>query len=151
MASLNKVFLLGNLTRNPDLRYTTGGAAVCKFGLAVNRRYSTSSGEDREETCFVDIEIWGRQAETCDKYLNKGAPALIEGRLQYDQWEDRETGKKRSRLLVRAERVQFLGAPSSGSSFGQDSKEAPEDEETAAIPEMPPFEDVSENPDDIPF
>ncbi|MBT3378930.1 MAG: single-stranded DNA-binding protein [Lentisphaerae bacterium] len=111
MASLNKVFLLGNLTRDPELRYTTGGSAVCAFGLAMNRRYTTARGEDREEVCFVDIETWGKQAESCNNYLRKGSPALIEGRLRLDQWDDRETGQKRSRLRVSAERVQFVGAP----------------------------------------
>lgn len=111
MASLNKVFLLGNLTRDPELRYTTGGSAVCSFGLAVNRRYTTARGEDREEVCFVDIETWGKQAESCNSYLRKGSPALIEGRLRLDQWDDRETGQKRSRHRVSAERVQFIGAP----------------------------------------
>ncbi|NOY79521.1 MAG: single-stranded DNA-binding protein, partial [Kiritimatiellaeota bacterium] len=96
MASLNRVFLIGNLTRDPELRYTTGGAAVCNLGLAVNRRYTTSQGEDREEVCFVDIEVWGKQAEICKQYLSKGAPAFVEGRLRYDSWDDRDTGRKRS-------------------------------------------------------
>lgn len=110
MASLNKVLLMGNLTKNPELRYTPGGSAVTDFGLAINRTY-TSNGEKKEETCFVDINVWGKQAESVSKYLQKGSPAFIEGRLQLDQWEDKETGKARSRLRVVAERVQFLGAP----------------------------------------
>ena len=125
MASLNKVFLVGNLTRDPELRRTPGGAAVCNFGLAVNRRYTTARGEDREEVCFVDVEAWGKWAEACKNYLAKGAPVLIEGRLRYDQWEDRETGQKRSRLSVTAERGQFLGAPSSGRGPGYGDDEAP--------------------------
>ncbi|MBN2640802.1 MAG: single-stranded DNA-binding protein [Victivallales bacterium] len=109
MAALNKVLLIGNLTREPELRYTPGGAAVCEFGLAMNRKFS-ANGQDREETCFVDIVVWGKQAESCNRYLEKGAPAFIEGRLSYEQWQDRDTNAKRSRLRVVAERVQFLGS-----------------------------------------
>jgi single-strand DNA-binding protein len=107
MASLNKVILLGNLTREPELRYTPGGAAVCEFGLAMNRRF-VANGQDKEETCFVDVVVWGKQAESCGRFLEKGAQALVEGRLQLDQWEDRDSGSKRSRLRVVAERVQFM-------------------------------------------
>jgi single-strand DNA-binding protein len=107
MASLNKVILLGNLTREPELRYTPGGAAVCEFGLAMNRRF-VANGQDKEETCFVDIVVWGKQAESCGRFLEKGAQTLVEGRLQLDQWEDRDSGSKRSRLRVVAERVQFM-------------------------------------------
>ncbi|MDD5697209.1 MAG: single-stranded DNA-binding protein [Victivallaceae bacterium] len=108
MASLNKVFLLGNLTRSPELRYTPGGAAVCEFGLAVNRRYITNN-QEKEETCFINIVVWGKQGESCQRFLEKGSTALVEGRLQYDQWDDRDTGKKRSTLRVVAERIQFIG------------------------------------------
>jgi single-strand DNA-binding protein len=107
MASLNKVFLLGNLTRDPELRYTPGGAAVCEFGLATNRKY-VANNQEKEEVCFVNIVVWGKQGESCQRFLSKGATAMIEGRLQYDQWDDRETGKKRSALRVVAERVQFI-------------------------------------------
>ena len=102
MASLNKVFLMGNLTREPELRYTPSGSAVCEFGIAVNRRT-----QDRDEPCFVEIIVWEKQAEACGKFIQKGSPVFIEGRLQYDQWVDKEQ-KKRSRLRVTAERVQFL-------------------------------------------
>lgn len=119
MASLNKVFLMGNLTRDPALRFTPGGAAVCEFGLAMNRKY-VSNGQEREDTCFVDIIVWGKQAESCGRFLEKGSSALIEGRLQYDQWEDKQTGAKRSRLRVTAERVQFL---SSAQGSGQSSRQ----------------------------
>jgi single-strand DNA-binding protein len=111
MASFNKVILVGNLTRDPELRYTTGGAAICGLGMAVNRRFSTASGEQREEVCFVDVDVWGRQGESCQNYLRKGSPVLVEGRLRMDSWQDRETGKTRSRLGVTAERIQFLGTP----------------------------------------
>ena len=116
MASLNKVLLMGNLTKDPELRYTPGGSAVTDFGLAINRTF-TSNGERKEETCFVDINVWGKQAESVSKYLQKGSPAFIEGRLQLDQWEDKESGKPRSRLRVVAERVQFIGSPKGGSTF----------------------------------
>lgn len=113
MASLNKVFLLGNLTRVPELRYTPGGAAVCEFGLAVNRKY-VANNQEKDETCFVNIVVWGKQGESCQRYLEKGSSAMIEGRLQFDQWDDRETGKKRSTLRVVAERVQFIGGRREG-------------------------------------
>ena len=117
MASLNKVLLMGNITRDPDVRYTPSGTAVCTLGLATNRRYTTSQGEQREETCFVDIDVFGRQAEACGNYLQKGSPALVEGRLRLDQWEDRRTGDRRSRLKVTAQQVQFLGGPGSRGTF----------------------------------
>lgn len=173
MSSLNKVFLMGNLTRDPELRQLpNSGTSVCKLGLAVNRRYSTRGGEDREEVCFVDIEAWGRQAETCGRYLRKGSPALVEGRLKLDTWEDRETGRNRSRLLVHAERVQFLGAPGGGDDFGgtdggydnrQQASSGPSQprpssapsqqrpSQPAAPPEPSPFEEINETDEDIPF
>ncbi|MFA4944233.1 MAG: single-stranded DNA-binding protein [Lentisphaeria bacterium] len=127
MASFNKVILMGNLTRDPDVRSTPGGMTVCTLGLAINRRYTTASGQDREEVCFVDIDVFGKQAESCRNYLRKGAPALVEGSLHMDQWEDKATGKKRSRLLVRADRVQFLSSP------GRDTRSY-SDEEVPAEP-----------------
>ena len=108
MANFNKVFLMGNLTRDPELRYVPSGTAVASFGLAVNRTYNTSSGEKKQETCFVRVVVWGRTAEICGEYLSKGSPVFIEGRLQYRAW-DTPNGEKRSTLEVRAERVQFLG------------------------------------------
>ena len=118
MASLNKVFLIGNLTRNPELRYTPSGAAVCEFGMAINRTY-TSNNEKKEEVCFLEVVVWGKQAEACDKYLQKGAPLLVEGRIQMDQWTDKETQKQRSKLKIVAERTQFIGAPRNGGDFQQ--------------------------------
>ncbi len=117
MANFNKVLLMGNLTRDPELRYAgggTGGTAICKFGLATNRKWRNQAGEQQEETCFVDVVVFGRQAETCNEYLSKGRPVFLEGRLSYSTWEDRESGAKRSRLEVVAERVQFLGSRSDG-------------------------------------
>ena len=107
MASYNKVLLIGNLTRDPEIRYTTGGMAVTDIGLAVNRYWmDKGSNERKEETTFVDVTLWGRQAEIAGEYLAKGRPVLIEGRLQLDQWEDRESGQKRSKLKVVGESMQ---------------------------------------------
>lgn len=110
MADLNRVILAGRLTRDPEVRYTSSGSAVADVGLAVSDSYRNKAGELVEQTCFVDVVVWGRQAETCGEYLSKGSPALIEGRLQFDQWENQQ-GEKRSKLRVKADRVQFLGSP----------------------------------------
>jgi single-strand DNA-binding protein len=124
MAYLNKVFLIGNLTRDPELRVTPKGTAVCQFGLAVNRQYKDESGASRDETAFIDIEAWGKQGELCSKYLQKGSPAFIEGRLRFDSWEDKQSGQKRSKLKVVLENVQFLYR-SGGSGGGGESAGAP--------------------------
>jgi single-strand DNA-binding protein len=110
MASYNKVILVGNLTRDPELRYTPKGMAISKLGLAVNRRWSSESGEQREETTFVDIDAFGKQAETIAQYMKKGSPMLVEGRLRLDTWDDKQTGQKRSKLGVVLEGFQFLGS-----------------------------------------
>lgn len=110
MANLNHVFLMGNLTRDPELRYTPSGTAVTNLRIAVNRRYKTASGELKEETAFITIVAWGKQAETCTQFLSKGRPVFVEGRLQMRSWETPE-GQKRNVLEVRASRVQFLGKP----------------------------------------
>ena len=146
MASFNKVLLMGNLTRDPELRYTASGAAVASFGLAVNRKYKAGD-EWKEEVCFVDITVWGRQAETCGEYLKKGSPALIEGRLQMDQWENQQ-GEKRSKLKVRADRVQFLSSGSGGGGGGRSGGGASDQE--APPPSEPPA-DLEEDGDDLPF
>ena len=111
MANLNKVMLIGNLTRDPELRYTPKGTAVAAFGLAVNRVWNNDQGQQQEEVTFLDIETWGRQAETAGKYLTKGRPVFIEGRLKLDSWEDKETKQKRSKIKIVAEMIQFLSAP----------------------------------------
>ena len=119
---VNKVFLIGNLTRDVELRNTLGGAAVCDIGIAINRTfYSGKEGEKekKEETTFVDVTVWGRQAETCAEFLEKGRKVHIEGRLSLDTWEDKESGQKRSKLKVTADNVQFL---SSAGSNGNSSK-----------------------------
>ena len=108
MASLNKVFLLGNLVRDPDLRGLPSGQSVCELRMAVSRRYRGSNGQDAEETCFVDVVVWGNSAKNCKQYLAKGSQIMVEGRLQLDQWEDRNGGGMRSRLRVIAEQVQFM-------------------------------------------
>ena len=108
MASFNKVLIIGNLTRDPEVRHTPKGTAVGDLGLAINTTYRTADGSDKEEVCYVDVVVWGRQAESCKDYLSKGSPVFIEGRLQLDQWETPD-GAKKSKLRVRAERVQFLG------------------------------------------
>jgi single-strand DNA-binding protein len=108
MASFNKVILVGNLTRDPELRYTPKGLAIAKLGLAVNRTWKSETGEAKEEVTFVDIDAFGKQAETIGQYLKKGRPILIEGRLRLDQWDDKQTGQKRSRLGVVLESFQFL-------------------------------------------
>jgi single-strand DNA-binding protein len=109
MAHLNKVFLIGNLTRDPELRVTPKGTPICQFGLAVNRQFKDESGATRDETTFVDIEAWGKQGELVSKYLTKGSPCFVEGRLRLDQWEDKTSGQKRSRLKIVLDNVQFLG------------------------------------------
>lgn len=118
MASVNKVLLIGNLTRDPEVRYTPKGSAVADLGLAVNRRYTLDNGERVEETTFVDITLWGRQAEIAGQYLSKGRSVFVEGRLQLDTWDDKQTGQKRSKLRVIGENVQFLGSRSDGAGGG---------------------------------
>ena len=140
MASFNKVMLLGNLTRDPEVKYTPKGSAVADIGLAVNRTYTTDGGEKREETTFVDVTMWGRQAEIAGEYLKKGRPLFVEGRLQLDTWDDKQTGQKRSKLRVVCENFQMLGSRDGGegggggggrSSGGKSSKSAPAAEESS--------------------
>ena len=114
MASLNKVMLIGNLTRDPEVRYTPKGSAVCDIGLAMNRVYKSESGEKVEEVTFVDVTLWGTTAELAGKWLHKGRPVYIEGRLVMDSWEDKQTGQKRQRLKVVGEQMQFLGSAQGG-------------------------------------
>jgi single-strand DNA-binding protein len=118
MAYLNKVLLIGNLTRDPELRVTPKGTAICQFGLAVNRQYKDESGATRDETAFIDIEAWGKQGELVSKYLQKGSPAFIEGRLRFDSWEDKQSGQKRNKLKVVLENVQFLSRGGGGGGGG---------------------------------
>jgi len=155
MASFNKVILVGNLTRDPELRYTPKGMAIAKIGLAVNRVWKNEAGESKEEVTFVDVDVFGRTAENVGQYMRKGRPILIEGRLRLDQWDDKQTGQKRSRLGVVAETVQFLGSPSGGGGAaggGESGGESPRRAAAAPVaapaaePDMPPPEE-----DDVPF
>jgi single-strand DNA-binding protein len=118
MASLNKVFLMGNLTRDPELRYTPSGQPVCEFGMAINREYTKSNGERVEDTCFVDLTMWGRRGEVISEYLSKGDPIFVEGRLTYDSWEGQD-GRRRSKLKVTATNFEFIGRGGSGGGGGQ--------------------------------
>ena len=149
MASFNKVILLGNLTRDPEVRYTPKGSAVTDLGIAVNRQYTLENGEKREEVTFVDVTFWGRTAEVAGEYLKKGRPIFIEGRLQLDTWDDKQSGQKRSKLKVIGETMQMLGSPRSGGATdnGDDSGGRP------GRPSAPPKSTVAAGPDDdeIPF
>jgi single-strand DNA-binding protein len=126
MAQLNKVFLMGNLTRDPELRRIANGTAVTDLGLALNRSYTDKNGEKREEVVFVDVTVWDRQAETCCQYLKKGRAIHVEGYLKMDTWDDKTTGEKKSKLKVQADRVQFLDRKddAGGGSVGPDDEYA---------------------------
>ena len=140
MASYNRVLLMGNLTRNPEIRYTPSGTAVADLGLAVNESFKNKAGETVEQACFVDVVVWGRQAETASEYLHKGSSVFVEGRLQLDQWENQQ-GEKRNKLRVRADRVQFLGSPSKGGGESSPAKESAPSS-TAPAPEVADDDDV---------
>ena len=150
-ASLNKVLLMGNLTRDPEVKYTPKGTAVCDLGIAINDSYKAQDGTIKETVTYVDVEVWGRTAENCKQYLTKGRPVFVEGQLRLDQWE--QDGQKRSKLKVRAMSVQFLGSPPGGG--GQRSAPASSDEPSrpAARPAPSVSEDRPPLPsdDDIPF
>lgn len=110
MANVNRVLLMGNLTKDPELRYTPQGMAVVNLRLAVNRKFRNKNQELKEDTCFINVVVWNKQAETCNQYLHKGSPVFVEGSLQSRSWED-NAGQKRSVIEVRADRVQFMGSP----------------------------------------
>ncbi len=152
---LNKVFIAGRLTRDPELRYMPSGTALCKLSIANTRYYKSREGERREETCFVDASLWDKQAEWIGDKLRKGRPVLVEGSLRTDQWEDRATGQKRSKIEIRALRVTPLDWDDEGG--GRPPRQQPQ-ERPAAPPEPrpapPPEPRVIEEPipeDDIPF
>jgi len=158
MAYLNKTFLIGNLTRDPELRVTPKGTAVCQFGLAVNRQYKDESGATRDETAFIDIEAWGKQGELCSKYLQKGSLAFIEGRLRFDSWEDKTSGQKRNKLKVVLENVQFLTRGGGGGGGGGGGETAAAEGGDNAAAERPPRAAAKPAPeakpaadDDVPF
>ncbi len=146
MASFNRVLLIGNLTKDPELRYTPSGTAVANLRLAVNSVFKTQAGERKEETCFVTVVVWGRQAETSNQYLKKGRPVFVEGRLITRSWET--DGKTRSTMEVRADRVQFLGSPSGGRTEGP-SAGSRDDEADAEAPSEAPSEAAADA--DVPF
>jgi len=157
MASFNKVILVGNLTRDPELRYTPKGTAVAKIGLAVNRVWTSESGEKKEEVTFVDVDVFGRTAENVGQYMRKGRPILVEGRLKLDQWDDKQTGQKRSRLGVIADTVQFLGSAGGAGGAGGEAgaPAAPRPQRAASAPAAPASEplegDGPPESDDVPF
>ena len=151
MAGYNKVILIGNLTRDPELRYTPQGVAIAKIGLAVNRTWKNEAGESKEEVTFVDVDAFRRQAETLAQYLKKGSPLMVEGRLKLDQWDDKQTGQKRSRLGVVLEGFQFLGGGNRGA---EGAAPAPAPRAAAAKSEAPAADGDAPPPpedDDVPF
>ncbi len=159
MASLNKVMLIGNLTRDPEVKYTPKGTAVAEIAIAINRNYTGADGQKKEEVTFIDVTLWERLAEIAGEYLKKGRPVFIEGRLQLDTWDDKATGQKRSRLRVRAEQMQLLGSREGGGGGGGGG--APRDEDEGGRPAQRPAPrpaqgrpkpaEAEEEADDIPF
>jgi len=155
-ASLNKVLLMGNLTRDPEVKYTPKGTAVCDLGIAINDSYKAQDGTIKETVTYVDVEVWGRTAENCKQYLTKGRPVFVEGQLKLDQWETPQ-GEKKSKMRVRADRVQFLGGGpgrTGGGGEQRSSSSSPTDSgRTAARPASTVSEDTPPPPvdDDIPF
>lgn len=149
MSNFNKVILAGNLTRDPELRYTPNGSAVGKIGLAINRTWRDQSGAKRTDTTFVDVDCFGKQAETISRYLRKGRPILIEGRLKLDSWEDKQSGQKRSRLGVVLEAFQFLDSGNREASEDTPEETPPTEpsaHKTPAGQDRPKIDD-----DDVPF
>lgn len=153
MASYNRVVLLGNLTRDPQLRYLPNQTPVVEFGLAMNRRFTASNGEQREEVTFVDCAAFGKPAETINQYCQKGKAILIEGRLKYDQWEDKQGGGKRSKLSVVVESFQFVGSRDGGGGGGGGGGDYQQRPQRQQAPQEPaPFGDEPQfREDDIPF
>jgi single-strand DNA-binding protein len=171
MASVNKVILVGNLTRDPQLKYLPSQTAVVEFGLAMNRKFKAASGEDREEVCFVDCNAFGRTAEVINQYCQKGKLLYVEGRLKLDEWEDKQGGGKRSKLRVVVENFQFLGGRDGGGGAGGGGPDAGDEQSRPAgrppqrsqqrpapppaedsAPQEPPMGDEKHfNDSDIPF
>jgi single-strand DNA-binding protein len=151
MASLNKVMIIGNLTKDPEISYTPRGAAVATLGIAINRSYTTESGERKEDTTFVDVELWNKLAELAGEYLRKGQSVYIEGRLKLDSWEDKQTGQKRHKLRVAGDSMQFLTPK--GSRTNEDAEDAPPSRpaRSARPARTAPDPDLDVQGDDIPF
>lgn len=151
MANVNKVILIGNVTRDPEVKFTPKGTAVTDLGLAINRTYTADNNEKREETTFIDVELWGRLAEIAGEYAKKGRPVYIEGRLKLDSWEDKQSGQKRSRLRVVGENLQLLGSRQGGGEEGGGGYERPQrPAPRPSAPQQRPPADAPED-DDIPF
>lgn len=159
MASLNKVMLIGNVTRDPEVKFTPKGSAVADLGLAINRSYTNQGGEKVEEVTYVDVELWGRLAEIAGEYAKKGRPIFIEGRLRIDSWEDKQSGQKRSRLKVVGEGMQLLGSRSGGGGGGGGDEEGgydgpPQQKYSKPAPRpaaRPAPPSSAQDDDDIPF
>lgn len=165
MANLNKVMLIGNLTRDPEIKYTPKGTAVADIAIAVNRVYTGPDGQKKEEVTYIDVVLWERLAELAGEYLKKGRPVFIEGRLQMDTWDDKATGQKRSKLRVRGEIMQFLGSRDGGGGGGGGGERMPQDEDEGGggytrqapsprpspRPAQRPAQPAQEEGDDIPF
>jgi single-strand DNA-binding protein len=163
MANVNKVILIGNLTRDPEVKYTPKGSAVADISLAINRYYSTESGEKREETTYVDVTLWGKTAELAGEYLKKGRSVYVEGRLQLDTWEDKASGQKRSKLRVVGDSIQFLDRKGSGSAdevgyyeshdgeSGRPAQRGSASRKESSRPTAEPNSFEEEGEDDIPF
>lgn len=156
MANLNKTQLIGNLTRDPELRHTPKGTAISEIGIAISRVWKDDSGNKQDETTFVDVTLWGRQAELAQQYMSKGSSVYIEGRLAVDTWDDKESGKKRSKLKIIGENMQFLGAKNDGNrdpNHGGMSRE--ESSARARLPRQPASQPVTADDadadDEIPF
>lgn len=150
MPNLNKVMLIGNLTRDPELRYTPKGTAVAEIAMAINRVWNNDAGQKQEETTFVDVTLWGRQAELVQQYVTKGQPIYIEGRLHLETWDDKETGKKRSRMKVIGESMQFLSTRSESGGQQQPPQQRQRPQQSQRMAPAPPADDTDED-DDIPF
>lgn len=151
MANFNKVILAGNLTRDPELRYTPKGTAVAKLGLALNRSWTTDSGEKREEVTFVDVDAFGKQAEVIAQYLRKGRSLLVEGRLKLDTWDDKQTGQKKSKLGVVLESFSFLDSGNRGEAAGGGGAPAAPRPKPAAAPAASDAPPPAVEEDDVPF
>lgn len=158
MANLNKVMLIGNLTRDPEVKHTAKGTVVADLGLAINRVWYNEQNQKQEDTTFVDVTLWGRQAEVAQQYLTKGSPCYIEGRLNLDTWDDKTTGQKRSKLKVIGEALQLLGTRGGGGNSGGGYTERPQQSSSAPQQRSGPPQGASAAPandyqedDDIPF
>ncbi len=156
MGNFNKVFLLGNLTRDPELRYTPKGMAIAKLGMAINRSWRDESGASKEEVTFVDVDAFGRQAEVVSQYLKKGRPVFIEGRLKLDSWEDKQTNQKRSKLTVVLESFQFVDSGNRPAEDAAAPVSAPVRQPPSAAPAAPPpparpADEMPPEDDDVPF